>query len=396
MPRKPIKRNFYALTASWILMRPMGRARLAYFSLFAIGLGATPAQVGLITAGFSAAVAVSRLLGGYLADSIGRKRILVPMTLVFGMTNLIFAVAKSWSHLLVANMIRGAALLYQPALDAIMADSLPSRIRARYMSFSDTVTGFSTLFGTVLAAWAVSQRGIVDGVRFFFVISIPAYVAGTLLRMMLVETRRGPREAFSFRRIARNYAEVLPLIKGDVGRVLAIRSVGRAIIMMVDPFLQIYAVSVLSLTPEQWALVFLIYNVVSLVSQPLSGYLADKVGRKEAIAAGFACRALGYGGLLLSTPGRMAHAVVALSVGALLPTRPAFFAISADVAPSPIRGRVIAMGGLMTDSLSAATRSLGGGLYEASPAGMIASTCISAGAVAAVSALVLPSKKRPS
>lgn len=75
------------------------------------------------------------------------------MTFVLAFTRILFFLARNWTWLLVASVIGSLALLYQPALWALMADSLPEDERGKYMALSNTVSGIFGMLGPALAAW---------------------------------------------------------------------------------------------------------------------------------------------------------------------------------------------------------------------------------------------------
>ena len=62
-------------------------------------------------------------------------------------------------------MISPAALLYQPAIFAIMADSLPSEVKGRGISAAQTAATLSSPGGPPLAAFLVGRMELVPAVR---------------------------------------------------------------------------------------------------------------------------------------------------------------------------------------------------------------------------------------
>ena len=130
--------------AVWILVMARAVNRIGAFTLPFLGVvltvefGASLSQTGLILALFGAATIPSRLLGGHLADRLGRRR-----TIVLGLTGC--AVAQTWialSHALwsavFATVLLGLAFeIYEPPSQAMIADvTSPSDRPAAYGLYS--------------------------------------------------------------------------------------------------------------------------------------------------------------------------------------------------------------------------------------------------------------------
>ena len=390
---KGSKRNVIIMTLSWAIMTPFTRASSIYFSLYARSLGATNLQVGIISSLSSLVLGISRLLGGYLCDVMGRKRLIVQMTFTLAVTRLLFYFAKDWTMLLLARVIASIALLYQPAIWALMADSLPEGERGRYMAISNTISGIFGMLGPAAAAFIVKLKGVESGVRFLYLLSAISLALGALTRFFLVETipvRGKP----SLRGMLRDYAAVLSLLRGDIGKVALISAMGIAFTGLIDPFVQIYAVENLKIDPAFWGFANMIASVVTLLSQPLSGYLADKFGSREVVSLSFLSTSIGYLILLSSPTGGKNFVVASLLALSIMPRFPAMFALRADVTVPEVRGRVDALTRLMANLMLSASNVAGGKLYETSPRSTIVVSALLMGSMAIISLTLLPKKPK--
>ncbi len=385
------KRNLIIMTISWAIMSPFTRAAGIYFSLYARSLGATNIQVGLISSLSSLVLGFSRLFGGYLCDVVGRKRLVVQMTFTLALTRLLFSIAKDWTWLLIARMIASVALLYQPAIWALMADSLPEGERGRYMALSNTISGVFGMLGPAIAAYIVKVKGIESGVRFLYFLSAIGLICGSLVRSFLIETIPKKTKP-SFRGMLKDYLKVLPLFKKEVGRVALISAMGIAFTGLIDPFIQIYAVESLEIDPAYWGFANLVASVAGLFSQPLSGYLTDKVGRKEVVSLSFFSTSVGYLILFMSPKGAKGFILASLLASSIMPRFPAIFALRADVTVPEVRGRVDAVSRLMSNVMLSASNIAGGKLYDLSPDVTILISVFLMSLMAVISCMLLPSK----
>ncbi|MER7249590.1 MFS transporter [Kribbella sp. NPDC000426] len=159
----------------WILVVARAVNRIGAFTLPFLGVvltvefGASLGQAGLILAAFGAATIPSRLLGGQLADRLGRRR-----TIVLGLTGC--AIAQLWialSHSLwsavLATILLGLAFeIYEPPSQAMIADvTEPSDRPAAYGLYSAALAAAGVLAGLLAAAlshWDLRWLFIADAI----------------------------------------------------------------------------------------------------------------------------------------------------------------------------------------------------------------------------------------
>jgi MFS family permease len=146
--------------AVWILVAARAVNRIGAFTLPFLGVvltvefGASLGQTGLILAVFGAATIPSRLLGGYLADRLGRRR-----TIVLGLTGC--AAAQTWIALsstlwsaVFATVLLGLAFeIYEPPSQATIADvTEPADRPAAYGLLGAAMAAAGVLAGLLAAA----------------------------------------------------------------------------------------------------------------------------------------------------------------------------------------------------------------------------------------------------
>ncbi|MFI5697104.1 MFS transporter [Kribbella sp. NPDC051586] len=144
----------------WILVVARAVNRIGAFTLPFLGVvltvefGASLAQTGLILAVFGAATIPSRLLGGQLADRLGRR-----WTIVLGLTGCAISqlwIAGSrtlWSAVLATILLGLAFEIYEPPSQAMIADvTEPSDRPAAYGLYSAALAAAGVLAGLLAAA----------------------------------------------------------------------------------------------------------------------------------------------------------------------------------------------------------------------------------------------------
>jgi len=121
------------------------------------GISAT--QIGWVVTAYSLPGVVTAPLVGILADRIGRKRVLVPTLVVFGLAGGSCALATSFSQLLALRAVQGMAASPLVALSiTIISDLYDGRARAAAIGYNATALNVGTAsypaVGGLLAALA--------------------------------------------------------------------------------------------------------------------------------------------------------------------------------------------------------------------------------------------------
>ena len=366
MEKRVIRRNLGVMAATWAIMSPFTSATGVYSSLYILELGGSPVEVGLVVMVGTVVLAFSRLVGGYLADTVGRKRILVPMTTLYGASYFLYALAPDWTWVLWGTVVGSLALMYQPAVQAIVADTLPPESRGKGLTASQTPSQLTALAGPPLATVLVSAMGLEEAMRLLYSVTAMAVMAAGLSRTLLIETHRR-KVRLGLREAMREYLSALRLLRGDLGRLLMVTSSVRALYRMSFPFTQIYAVKVLGVSEEFWGLVSTAMNFESTFTTLISGYLADRIGRSAVMALGYASGAIGLGMLALAPRGQPLYVLISMLIAVVFASRPAAFALMADLTEREVRGKVSAMSGLLEGNLSGLMSGVGGIAYSLYP-----------------------------
>jgi len=123
----------------------------SFESPFFRALGAPPTIIGLMGSIGSLMLGLVRIPGAYIADKYGRRQIIVTMTFVIAFSYLFYIFALDWKFVLVGMILSSLALIYQPALDAILADSIPPEKRGMGYAAVNVIPSIPTIFAPVIA-----------------------------------------------------------------------------------------------------------------------------------------------------------------------------------------------------------------------------------------------------
>ena len=100
-----------------------------FLSLYVLELGGSYETIGLIMSGASFGSMLLYPLGGYIADYQGRIKLIGYMTFVYAIAFLITGFGESWQWLALGLFLQNLTTLYWPAIQALMADSIPPNER---------------------------------------------------------------------------------------------------------------------------------------------------------------------------------------------------------------------------------------------------------------------------
>jgi MFS family permease len=335
-----LPRSFWALwTGSFVnRLGTMVEPFLAFYLAGVRGMSLT--ATGLVLALFGLGSVVSQMLGGVLADRVGRRVTLTGGMLATAAAMLALGYATAIPVVVTVVFVLGVTVdLYRPAAQALVADLVgpADRVRAYGLLFWAINLGFAV---AMVLGGALSRAGFT---WLFWVDAMTCAVFAVLVWRAVPETRHehARREPGGFSDVLRD--------RVAVASVLIV--LGYAFV-----YLQAYTTLPLAmrhagLPPQAYGLAMAVNGIGIVIVQPLT---ISWLGRRDAsrvLAAGMGVVGLGFGltALAGSTP-VFAATVLVWTLGEVL-----FAAVSsaiiADLAPPHLRGRY---GGLYGTAFSVA------------------------------------------
>jgi MFS family permease len=156
----------------------LGAFSLAFLTvLLSRGFGASLATAGAVSAGFGLATIPSRLLGGRLADRLGRRRTILLGLVGCAAAQLGIATAPDLAVAAVCAVLLGLAFeLYEPPSQAMIADAVPAEGRASAYALLTTALAVGNM-GAGLVADVVGRSDL----RWLFVADAASCLACALI-----------------------------------------------------------------------------------------------------------------------------------------------------------------------------------------------------------------------
>jgi len=365
-----IRGNFLILVLSWILMDFVNEMPGTYYGLFVKKvLGGDEFILGLIMFASFIALASVQFPGGYLADKYGRKWLISTMTFGVALSYLLYALAQSWEWILVGAVIANLCLIYQPALFAMVADSLPPEKRGLGFSIINLITSVSTTPAPLIAGVLFLNFGLEGSMRICYFLVVAFYLAAAILRLRLRESIQ-TEEKVDLRGLLKAYPASLKesvRVWKKVPRSMFFLFIANLILMfsfaMGQSFFVLYAVEVLHIPEFYWSLILTaLFITMIVVSLPI-GKIIDRFGRKKPLIAAYlllvpAILLIVYGDLI-----RLFIAFPLTGIAQLL-----FFsasaALGADLVPKEQRGKVQGFSSFFNYIFMALGNLIGGFLYK--------------------------------
>jgi len=151
--------------AFWALFGGIAAARLGFFVVPFLSFwlvadrGLAPGDVGLVMTAFGVGWALSTPLGGWLADRLGRRAVIVASGAGAAGAYLGIAAVHAVAWLVVAALFVGATFdLYRPALQAAITDAVPAAARTRALGLLYLAMNASRMIACA-AGGAVANTG---------------------------------------------------------------------------------------------------------------------------------------------------------------------------------------------------------------------------------------------
>lgn len=275
-----------------------------YYSDYVIQLGGNATILGVILMASMLTLAAVQFPGGYLADKYGRRWLVSTLTFGVAFSYIFYAIAPSWHFILIGAVVQSLCLLYQPALMAMMADSLSPEKRGMGFSILNLIMSVATTPAPAIALLLVATYGSEMGMRIAYIIVTVFFFAAAIVRLRLKESLENAeklnlREALhSYTKALKEGVNVWRLVPRSTLFLLLSSLIVRFSFAMTQTLFLVYAFYVLkiggppdpTLLPQEdpalqlarmnWGYVMIALFICMIILSFPTGKLIDKVGRK--------------------------------------------------------------------------------------------------------------------
>lgn len=158
---RPLKKSPLAVLFAAVLVDMLGFGIvLPLLPFYAESMGATPLQVTILVASFSAMQLAAAPFWGRVSDRIGRRPLLIGSLFASSVSYLVFGLAHSFWWLLLSRMAAGAAGGTITIAQAYVADTTAREERARGMGHLGAASGLGVMLGPAVGGAASNLWGL--------------------------------------------------------------------------------------------------------------------------------------------------------------------------------------------------------------------------------------------
>ncbi len=366
-----IKGNYAVMVTSWILVDFAVELPATYFGLYVVGLGATETILGVIGLSQFLALASLQFPGGYLADKYGRKWLISTMSFGVALSFILYAVAPSWPFILVGVVLMSIFnSTYQPALNAMISDSLPAEKRGMGFSIVMLIASASTTPSPGVAALLNANFGLITGMRIAYGIVVGLFLVAAFFRFFFLKetvvtaSRPSLHEVFQSYPIAlKESFNVWKKVPKSMLYLFLSFSVATFGFAATSLFTVIYATRVLLIDEVVWGVLLAILPLTTIALALPVGKLADKITRKPPILVAMLVFGLSMWIFINGDLTGVALSLILLGAGQVM-MNASFGALQTDLTPKEQRGKVNGFMNFANYIVLAAGSLLGGYLYD--------------------------------
>jgi MFS family permease len=242
-------------------------------------LGASITIIGMLSMISIFSQLLFQLPGGIISDKFGRRKIIILGTTIRLIPPLIFLFAKNWLQIIPGLLIEAVRSLYQPAQNAIIADSLPSSQRGAGYGTYRMIISLPRVIMPFLGGIIMDDYGYKEGIRIFLAANVITIIISILVKSkFLKETIDNDKRKSSTKMISSKLK-----FSRTIWIMVAVSAITGFAVRLIEPFINIYAIEILGLSNTQLGFIQTIGGIVILLLSIPGGIFADTFGRKPVI-----------------------------------------------------------------------------------------------------------------
>jgi MFS family permease len=354
-------------------------------------LGLNYSQIGLIMTCQYVASAIANVPGGVLVDTVGRKGLLMAVSLFWiGFPYLLIGFTHSYGMLLVCVALVGFGnSLWHPTAIPTLGRRYPER-----KGLALSVHGMGGNVGDAVAPVLIGAAlGFFTWREVVVMNVVPGLVVALLLLAFLGTLRPGAKRLEGEAQSLATYLAGLRVLLRN--RALVLLSTGSAFRTMTQSalltFLPVYLANDMGYSPLWVGACLFALQAAGFAASPIAGHLSDRVGRKQILVGSMLATALVLAAMAFSGGSPLFIALVAVLGFFLYATRPVIQAWLLEATPRNMAGSSI---GVLfgAQAVGAAIGPLLGGLV-ADRYGLLATFYFLAATIVVANLFVLPVRK---
>ncbi len=342
-----------------------------YQSVYFSAVGADSVFIGYLLAMNSAVTALMQLVGGYVADAWGRRKVIAVFSFLSAGSAFAFIFISHGLLLILPIMLGAISGIYGPAFNATLTDSMEPDFRARGLVAFTLVTSIPSVFFPY--AWRSVDADVRSTSRIENSVFHERLVRDHRRLIPRVQTKRNVHGSRNRKKkhvpqlildFLRDNSFVLRNASDGAKKLLVYSVLASAGTGMTVPYTALYLVNVLNLSPTFYGILTNVAGLISVLLLLPAARIIETVGlTRSAIYASLSVPVNQI--IFVRAKGRddfVTWTAVGGASGALL--GPSLTALQANLTPQEMRGRIMALFSVFSLITSIPAQILGGYLYE--------------------------------
>jgi len=366
-------RNIVIVMATQTLSMFLAWLWWPYKSLFILELGATNEILGLLVMVETLGGMFFQIPGGVLADRYGRKRVIIASAILGFGSPLIYLFAGDWVQLVPAMLLASTASLSRGAMNALIAESLPTDKRGAGFAAISFVQKIPNVFTGIVGGVIMDHFGVIPGVRVVLTGVIGVSALSVVIYWMFLEETLLP-EARKDTKLELNLGSIRELgaMPREAWVLTIVAGLSSFSVRMVFSFTVPYVINIMGLSKTEYGAISTVVSLVSMFLTLPGGVLSDRIGRKQTVVISRVIASLSTIGIPLSTSVltlgafRVTGSIGSGLGGTFMRVRggPVWQALVADMTPAEGRARMMGLMGTFVSIIGTPASYVGGYLTD--------------------------------
>jgi len=265
--RELLAGNVGVIAISWFLFSLTGGLVNPFFAKYAKDLGATDLDIAYMRSIGMLALALSLIPGGLLTDYIGRAKTIIIGTACVTISQFLYAIAPDWRTLFYTYVFDQASHFYQPALTAIVMDSIPKGREFKGFLALNMIISIPGVFMPFIGGVLYEELGVF-GIRCGFIFQ------GFIALIVLILRIKSLRETYKVHdkelsSLILELAGYRPVLAKALKIYVYTSILQQVVIGVSATYGAIYAIDVLGVSKPLWGVVSSVSTAGSLISSIL-------------------------------------------------------------------------------------------------------------------------------
>jgi len=308
------------------------------------------------------------LIGGFIADHYGRRKILVLTAFYGAVFPLFYALVQDWRFIVAIGVAAALGSVSAPASHAIVADSITPEKRATGISTLQVVSSLPLVAVPVIWGLMIDNMGWIEGFKIGSIYSIATALASAFILLFFLKETMQIKTTLNLNSQRFNLKASFSEVRNFMSTSLKALMIAYCLVIFangaVGQYYIIYATEAIQLKAFEWSIIVSLQFLSAIVLKIPGGWIADKFGKKKILViSALACAPFTVL-FTLSSSFFQVLIVMLLLVVAGIYYAPVHEALQADLTPRAVRGRITTVWSMSSAFAAAAGALVGGWLFH--------------------------------